>query len=707
MPTMLRRGYELFLLALLAGSALPLSARAEEDLTELREQAIKAAVKKIAPSVVMIETAGGTEVITAGPRGTIRKGVGPTSGVAVSDDGYIISSAFNFANKPSAITVSVAGHKNRYTATVVATDQTRMLTLLKIKPDEKLVVPVAAKKSEFKVGQTCIAVGRTLVGDVEQLPSVSVGILSALERIWGKAIQCDAKISPTNYGGPLIDLTGHVQAILVPASPRADGETAGLEWYDSGIGFGIPMEDVFAALPRLKQGKDLKRGVLGVTMKSTDEFSIAPEIGSVLPESAAEKAGIKAGDVVKAIDGKEVANYAQVLHQLGSRYEGDKVNLTLLRDGKEETLNGVVLGSASAGSGQGFLGIVPMRDDAEAGVEIRYVFPKSPAETAKLQPGDRITKIGRSPAPGMPAQLQPVQNRDQLLTLLETTSPGMEIRLEVKQKDKVNTITLKLGNTPDEVPEKLPEKASFAKALGKPKDKPKEEKKDDKKDDAKKDEEKKDEEKKGPETGTLKRTTAAADRTFYLYVPSDYDPNIAYALLVWLHPAGKGKEKDFDNFVDAWDDYCKDNHLIVVGPTTDAENGWTPGDSEFIQEAVKAATDSYTIDKRRIVAHGMGVGGQMAFYLGFHNRALFRGVATTGAALSGNPKERVANQPLAFFIVVGQKDPIKDAVKESKEKLSENKFSVIFRELANHGHEYPPEQTLLELSRWIDSLDRM
>ena len=91
-----------------------------------------------------------------------------------------------------------------------------------------------------------MAVGRTLVGQVDQMPSVSVGIISALDRIWGKAIQTDAKVSPTNYGGPLIDLYGRVQGVLVPASPQAEGETAGFEWYDSGIGFAIPLEDINA-----------------------------------------------------------------------------------------------------------------------------------------------------------------------------------------------------------------------------------------------------------------------------------------------------------------------------------------------------------------------------------------------------------------------------------------------------------------------------
>ena len=74
-------------------------------------------------------------------------------------------------------------------------------------------------------------------------PNVSVGIVSALDRIWGKAIQTDAKISPNNYGGPLVDIAGRVLGVLVPMSPDGSGEVAGVEWYDSGIGFAVPLED--------------------------------------------------------------------------------------------------------------------------------------------------------------------------------------------------------------------------------------------------------------------------------------------------------------------------------------------------------------------------------------------------------------------------------------------------------------------------------
>ena len=115
-----------------------------------------------------------------------------------------------------------------------------------------------------------------------------VGIISALDRIWGRTIQTDAKISPTNYGGPLIDLYGRVQGVLVPASPRGDNETAGYEWYDSGIGFAVPLEDINSVLPRLMKGTEkvpvvLKRGMLGISMASQDQFDAAPVVGAVNP----------------------------------------------------------------------------------------------------------------------------------------------------------------------------------------------------------------------------------------------------------------------------------------------------------------------------------------------------------------------------------------------------------------------------------------
>src|SRR5262245_42986171 len=109
------------MLLTLAGVALPglilvpAPASPAPAVAEEQEQSIKDAVKAVSNSVVKIETSGGTEVVKAGrgPRGIIRRGQGPTTGLIVSADGYVVSSAFNFADKPATIRVAVPGMKER------------------------------------------------------------------------------------------------------------------------------------------------------------------------------------------------------------------------------------------------------------------------------------------------------------------------------------------------------------------------------------------------------------------------------------------------------------------------------------------------------------------------------------------------------------------------------------------------------------------
>jgi S1-C subfamily serine protease len=701
----------MYLLALIAA----LITQATE-IDAANEQALRAAAVKVAPSVVLIETTGGSERVGTG-RGPmdagVRKGVGPTTGLVIAADGYVVTSAFNFANSPTSITVSVPSRAERFVGRVVATDHSRMLTLLKIEATG-LPVPEAVPSQSVRIGQWAVALGRTLDPVTDHPPSMSVGIVSATGRIWGRCLQTDAKISPVNYGGPLVTVDGRVLGVLIPASPVGDGEAAGFEWYDSGIGFAVPLDHVFQVLPRLRSGKDLRRGLLGITPKGNDQFSVAFTISTVTPESAAAKAGMKAGDQVTAINGVKISNQAQAYHVLGAKYEGDKVTIQVKRGDEELTFVDLMLMGGLPPYRHPFLGILSIRDDPELGVEVRDAYPNSPAEKGGIKAGDRIMKIK------LPNMTRPLAfaGRDQLRELLDTIPAGSEVKFEIKPKEGENkTLTITLANLPDDAPAKLPKESTARQALtprkqppveglpGQPKVKAKD------KDNAKSpNEPSTNEEKKEPpkpvETGLLQRTSPTRDREYWVFVPTNYDRNVGHGIVVWLHAAGQGG-KDAKDVVDIWRQSCEDRHLILIGPKSSNDAGWLASESEFVQETIQEVIGQYTIDRQRIVAHGMGAGGQMAYYLAFASRELFRGAAVSGAVLSSPPKDNIAGQRLSFFIAAGGKDPALKEIAAAKLALADKRFPVMFREVAEMGKEYLDRTTFEELVRWIDSLDRL
>jgi S1-C subfamily serine protease/predicted esterase len=694
-------------LAALAAIALALPAAAQ-DADEAAEKAVKAAAAAVAPSVVTIQTAGGLDVVAAGknPMGKttfIGRGTGPTTGVVVGADGYVVTSSFNFANKPTDIFVTVPG-KGREVAEVVGTDTSRMLTLLKVK-STGLPVPAAFPKSDVKIGQTALALGRALDPTPASAPAVSVGVVSAKNRLYGRAIQSDAKISPANYGGPLVSLDGRVFGVIVPASPQGEGETAGFEWYDSGIGFVIPFEDVLAKLPALKEKKEgkeavLRRGLLGVNLDpKIGTYEAPPVVGAVQPDSAAARAGVQVGDTIVKADGQPVPHYSALQHLLGPKYEGDAVKLVVKRDGKEVELPPATLLGASTAYVNAFLGILPTRGDTVAGVGVRYVYPKSGAEAAGLKEGDRILKVKKDKAEAI------VKDRAALAALLGQLAPGAEVSLEVIRKEgsKAETVKAKLTTVPDFIPDKLlrldapaePKKkaarslpAEFVAVQDDPFAP--------KKKDAKK-----------ADTGFLERTDAVTGRQHWVYVPDNYDAATPHALLLWLHPAGAGGPRDGEKMVAAFRRYCEETHTNLLGPKAEAAEGWTPSESETVLQDVRRVMGEYTIDKARVTAHGLGRGGQMAYYLGFQARDVFRGVAAVGAPLGNPPRDNVATQPLSFFIAAGGRDPDLKEIEAGKAQLDEKRFPVSYRLMKDAGRDYLDGPTFAEFLNWLDALDRL
>ena len=714
-----------------------------QDVNDVLEKATKDAVKKVAPSVVQIVTQGGADIVVTTPKGPgFRKALGPTTGVIVSSDGYVISSLFNFLNDPTTILVSVPGIAEPFVAKRVANDRSRMLTLLKIEA-KGLPTPQTSPKSDIHEGQFAIAMGRTLDAKRAGAPSISVGIVSAVGRIWGKAIQTDAKISPVNYGGPLVDLQGRVQGILIPASPQGDDATSGFEWYDSGIGFAIPYDDVLASVEKLKHGKDLHKGILGIRLKGADLYTGQPEIAMVSADSAAAKAGLKAGDKIVEIDGKPVVRLAQMQHLLGTHYEGDKISLKYKRGEETSEIKDLALVSSIQGVSHAFLGILPLRDDPKLGVEIRYVFPGSPADKAGLKFGERIMKFGAgTPAEGKKGGLLVPfsgvkSGRDQLLDLLNTAPTGADLQLEIAEKGgKTRTVTVALGTLPGsspgedwKVPDKLPP-ASLGKARdplekGKAKidfkkdakekkakdeekkDAKKEAKDDEKKDDAKKDakDAKDDDAPRKTEVGLMERTTGDGEHKYWVYLPKDYDPDYSYGVVIWLHLAGRNKKADANDLVDLWADYCSEHRLVLVMPQSQNAEGWIASEADSVIRSVRDAMKTFSVDPQRIVAHGMGVGGQMALHLGMNNRDLVRGVATVGAVPT-TIKDNLPNQRLAFWLASGELDPLVKNISEGRTKLAEKRYSAVFVEIPNRGREYLEDRQVRDLVRWIDTLDK-
>jgi serine protease Do len=296
----------------------------------LAPKAFRAAAVRVRPSLVTIESFGGVAPSGAG-RGMMRPGEGPTTGVIFSPDGYIITSTFNFARRPPVITVALEDG-SRHVARLCGRDNTRKVCLLKIDVPEPLPAAEIAPQSELRVGQWAIAVGMGFGGDD---PAVSAGIISALGRIAGRAVQTDAKTSPANYGGPLVDVQGRVIGICVPLHPQSKEVTSGVQWYDSGIGFAVPLDGLETVLSAMKDGKTLEPAFLGVQVKSNEGDESKVVVAKVQPDSPAAEAKVQEGDRIVDVDGDPVRDARHLKLLIARHVAGDTVRLTLARDEKE------------------------------------------------------------------------------------------------------------------------------------------------------------------------------------------------------------------------------------------------------------------------------------------------------------------------------------------------------------------------------------
>ncbi len=260
-----------------------------------------------------------------------KKAEGPTTGVILSADGYILTSAWNFDGKPSVVTVTTAA-KRTYAAKLLGVDRAAGLALIKIDA-ENLPVPKFLDPDNVPLGAWAFALGRPLgAGRCD----VKYGVISARNRVEGNALQTDAATSPANYGGPLIDIEGNVYGIIVPLGAR--GEEANPNWYDSGIGFVAPVRDIQAVIKRLgREGIELKPAFLGVNLDDA-RTKTGAKITALTPDGPAAKAGIKKGDLITRLGDDAVANGFTLRFAIGRRRAGESVKLTVRRDDKDLTV---------------------------------------------------------------------------------------------------------------------------------------------------------------------------------------------------------------------------------------------------------------------------------------------------------------------------------------------------------------------------------
>ena len=260
---------------------------------QLTSKAFRAAAAKIRPALVTIESFGGVSAVQGKIGGIRQQGEGNTTGVMISPDGYIITSTFNFIQRPPVITV-ITSDGQRHVAQLLGRDDTRKICLLKIDGVAGMPVPEVVDPDSVVVGQWAISVG---VGFGDTNAALSAGIISAKNRVGGKALQTDANISPACYGGPLIDLDGRLIGICVPLNPQSQAIGAGVEWYDSGIGFAIPLAGAEPLLERLKAGERIMPAFLGV-QGAPDSQGRGLQISEVVAGSGAAAAGMQAEDVL-------------------------------------------------------------------------------------------------------------------------------------------------------------------------------------------------------------------------------------------------------------------------------------------------------------------------------------------------------------------------------------------------------------------------
>jgi serine protease Do len=340
------------------------------------------------------------------------------TGFIISDDGYIVTNnhVIDGADK---IEVRI-NNKEKYTAKLIGRDTATDLALLKVETKQRLTPIPLGDSEKLRVGEWVMAIGDPLAFD----KTVTVGVVSAKDRSgltgdpatrsFENYIQTDAAINFGNSGGPLINVNGEVIGINTAIFRPAQN-----------IGFAVPVNTLKLILPQLREKGKVTRGFLGINIVNVDAdraaaFNLKSEDGAfveqVEPGRPADKAGVKPGDTIVRVDSVPVKDTRDLIGYVSGKAPGSKVQLGVIRDGKDVTLTAALAERKDDSAGKEDPEKVASADSHERiGIQVTELTPQmrqmqrikadvdglvvvrvkevSPAADAGIQEGDIITQV--------------------------------------------------------------------------------------------------------------------------------------------------------------------------------------------------------------------------------------------------------------------------------------------------------------------------
>lgn len=371
-------------------------------------------LEHVTPGVVSIQVSGSKEVRRRGdpldfffgnpqPRNQKRQFSGLGSGVIIdADKGYVVTNNHVVQDAEKMVVTLEDGRE--YKATKIGSDKESDIALLQIKADNLTAVKLA-NSDALRVGDFAVAIGNPF----GLSHTVTSGIVSALGRSglniegYEDFIQTDAAINQGNSGGALVNLNGELIGINTAILGASGGNV--------GIGFAIPSNMMKNLVDQIVEHGEVRRGSLGISGRALNaglakaqqlDVKQGAYVMQVLDDTAASKAGIKAGDVIISINGSEISGFHELRSKIATLGEGREVKLGIYRDGKVKNVK-VTLDGASGITAAGeelhpaFQGatLENVNKNNIKGIEVRSVDPRSPSARVGLEEGDIIVQVNR------------------------------------------------------------------------------------------------------------------------------------------------------------------------------------------------------------------------------------------------------------------------------------------------------------------------